>query len=72
MRGVILNNYPQKCDDVNLRLMPRLIEEYTEVKILGILPEFTKNINPNDLIGEMINSVDIEGVFQLRIAKLQM
>lgn len=72
MRGVILNNYPQKCDDVNLRLMPRLIEEYTEVKILGILPEFTKNINPNDLIGEMLNSVDIEGVFQLRIAKLQM
>ena len=72
IRGAILSNYPQNCEDVNIKLMPRIIEEYTGVKILGILPAFDKNINPNDLICEILNGVDIEGIFQVRIAKLQM
>ena len=72
IRGVILSNYPKVCDDVNIKLLPRLIEEYTGAKVLGILPKFENNINPNDLIAEMLNGVDIEGVFQVRIAKLQM
>ena len=72
IRGVILNNYPQNCDNVNIKLLPRLIEEYTEVKILGILPTFEKTVNPSDLIAEILNGVDIEGVFQVRIGKLQM
>ncbi len=72
LRGVILSNYPQTCDDVNIKLMPRLIEEYTNAKVLGILPEFDKNLNPNDLITEILNGVDVEGVFNVRIAKLQM
>lgn len=71
-RGVILTNYPTNTDDVNIKLMPRLIEEYTGVKILGVLPEFSLNINPNDLIMEILNGVDIEGVFNIKIAKLQM
>lgn len=71
-RGVILCDYPEKTEDVNIKLMPRLIEEYTDIKILGILPAFDKNINPNDLIMEILNGVDIEGVFNIRIAKLQM
>lgn len=72
VRGVILSNYPQKCDDVNVKLMPRLIEEYTGTKVLGILPTFERNVNPNDLISEILNGIDIEAVFQIRIAKLQM
>ncbi len=71
-RGVILSNYPEATDDVNIKLLPRLIEEYTKVKILGILPSFEKNVNPNDLITEILNGVDIEAVFQIPIAKLQM
>ena len=71
-RGVILGNYPENTDDVNIKLMPRLIEEYTDVKILGVLPSFDKNLNPNDLITEILNGVDIEAVFDVPIAKLQM
>lgn len=71
LRGVILSNYPQNCEDFNIKFMPRLIEEYTTTKVLGILPEFEKNLNPNDLITEILNGVDVEGVFNLRIAKLQ-
>lgn len=69
-RGVILSNYPQVTDDVNIKLLPRLIEEYTNVKILGILPSFERNVNPNDLITEILNGVDIEAVFGIPIAKL--
>ncbi len=71
LRGVILSNYPQNCEDVNIKLMPRLIEEYTNTKVLGILPVFEKNLNPNDLITEILNGTDVEAVFNLRIAKLQ-
>ena len=71
LRGVVLSNYPESCEDVNIKLMPRLIEEYTNTKVLGILPEFDKNLNPNDLITEILNGVDVEGVFNVRIAKLQ-
>ena len=52
--------------------MPSLIEEYTGTKVLGILPTFERNVNPNDLISEILNGIDIEAVFQIRIAKLQM
>lgn len=72
IRGIILSNFPQNCDDINIKLLPRLIEEYTGVKILGILPTFEKTVNPNDLIAEILNGVDIEGVFQVKIAKLQL
>ncbi len=71
-RGVILGSYPENTDDVNIKLMPRLIEEYTDVKILGVLPAFDRNLNPNDLITEILNGVDIEAVFDVQIAKLQL
>ncbi len=71
-RGVILSNYPDNTVNANIRMMPRLIEEYTDIKVLGILPVFEKNLNPNDLITEVLNGVDIEAVFEVRIAKLQL
>ena len=49
-----------------------LVEEYTDVKILGVLPSFDRNLNPNDLITEILNGVDIEAVFDVQIAKLQL
>ena len=71
-RGVIINEYPDNTDDMNIKLLPRLIEEYTDIKILGVLPFFERNVNPNDLITEVLNGADIEGIFQVQIAKLQM
>ncbi len=71
-RGVIITDFPENSCDANIKLMPRLIEEYTDVKILGILSQFDRNINPNDLITEVLNGVDIEAVFNIKIAKLQL
>lgn len=71
IRGVILNDYPENTDDINIKLMPKLIEEYSDAKVLGMLPQFDKNINPNDLINVVLNNVDLESVFNVQIAKLK-
>ena len=73
IRGIILTNYPEQTENSEIKMLPRLIEEYTDVKILGILPHFNKNdLNPNDLISEILSGVDLEAVVNIRIAKLQL
>lgn len=66
VRGVILNDCPEKTD------MPRLIEEHTDAKILGMLPKIRPNIKPDELISTILTSVDIEGVLDMKIAKLEL
>lgn len=72
IRGIIINNYPEGNVDLNLRSAPRLIEEYTDAKILGIIKHFSdiKQITPSDLITNILNGIDIESVFNVKIAKL--
>jgi dethiobiotin synthetase len=72
VRGVIINNFGQNSDNTDLKTAPRLIEEYSDAKILGIIRHFDepKKLNPNDLITEMLNGIDIESVFNVKIAKL--
>lgn len=72
-RGVIINGYPSEFTDIsnlNIKSFPRLIEKYTNAKILGILPEISRSIKPNDLISEILTGVDLESVFDVKIAKL--
>ena len=72
-RGIILTNYPENPQNPDIKLLPRIIEEYTDVKILGILPKFNKaELNPSDLISEILSGVDLEAVVNIRIAKLQL
>ena len=53
---------------------PKLIEKYTDTKILGVMPhiENLKKINPNDLISNVLTGIDIESVFDVKIAKLEL
>ena len=69
IRGVIINNCTEKTD----KNLPRLIESYTAAKVLGILPYFEniKKINPNDLISNVLEGIDLESVFDVKIAKLE-
>ena len=71
LRGIIINDYPQNTDNEDIKMMSILIEEYTGSKVLGILPEYINTITPSDLISEMLNRVDIEQVFKIKIAKLK-
>ncbi len=70
INGIIINDYPYESNDAEIKMMPKLIEEYTNEKILGILPKIDKNINPEDLITVMLNGIDIESVFKIKISKL--
>lgn len=72
IRGVIINNFPDSISSLDMKTAPRIIEEYTNAKILGIVKSFRnpKNLNPNDLITTVLNGVDIESVFDVRIEKL--
>ena len=70
VRGIIINDYPTNTDNEDIKMMSKLIEEYTGTKILGILPEFVRTITPSDLITEILNRIDIESVFKIKIAKL--
>lgn len=70
--GVIMNRYPEDKDDIAIKTAPRLIEEYSDAKILGIIPALKNfdTITPGALIDIFINCVDIEKVFGLKIPKL--
>lgn len=72
VRGVIINNYPENTTDIEVKTAPRLIEEYSDTKILGIVKKFddVKKITPSDLITNILNGIDIESVFDVKIAKL--
>lgn len=72
IRGVIINNFPETTDDISIKSAPRLIEEFSEAKILGIIKHFSnpEKINPPDLIMSILNGIDIESVFDVKIPKL--
>lgn len=72
VRGVIINNYPENVQNADIKAIPRLIEEYSDAKILGIMGNYPdiKKINPSDLITNILNGIDIESVFDVKIAKL--
>lgn len=72
--GVVINRYPQDTDDIAIKTAPRLIEEYTDVSILGIIPDIADfdNVKPGALINVFVNSVDIEKIFRIKIPKLDL
>lgn len=71
IRGVIITDYPDNSDDENIKFLPRFIEEYTDAKVLGVIPILNTNIRPDDLIDTILTGIDIEAVFDSPIAKLQ-
>lgn len=72
--GVIINRYPQGTNDPAIKTAPKLIEEYSDATILGIIPDIKdfKNAKPGALINILINSLDIEGIFRIKIPKLNL
>lgn len=72
--GIIINKYPQGTNDIAIKTAPGLIEEYSGVNILGIIPEIPdfELTKPGELINVFINSVDIEKIFRIKIPKLNL
>lgn len=72
IRGVVINNIQEDCPQQLLNAIPRVIEEYTNVKILGLIPYIGAKFSPEDLITNILNGVDIESLFNVKIEKLDL
>ncbi len=72
IRGVIINNITEDCPKNLLTAIPRVIEEYTNIKILGLVPHLESGFSPEDLITGILNGIDIESVFNVKIEKLEL
>lgn len=72
IRGVIINNIMEDCPKNLLNAIPRVIEEYTNIKILGLISHIDGKISPEDLITNVLNGVDIESIFDVKIEKLEL
>ena len=70
VRGVIINNISEDCSKELLTSITRVIEEYSNVTILGLLPSLGNKVLPEELITATLNGIDIESVFDVKIEKL--
>lgn len=72
INGVIINKYPQFTDNLAITTVPRLIEEYSDTKIVGIVKDFgnLENTFPSEVIDNLLNSLDLETIFDIRIPRL--
>lgn len=69
--GVIINKYPVYSDSAEIKSFPVIIENYCNIKVLGLIRSFGGNsIQANTLIKEVLNGIDIQDVFRMKIPKL--
>ena len=72
VKGVVINNIKENCSTELLTSITRIIEEYSNVKILGLLTNLVEKVLQEDLITGILNGLDIEKVFNVKIEKLEM
>ena len=72
IRGVVINNISEDCSKKTLTSITRIIEEYSNAKILGLISQLKGKITPEDLITLIINGIDIESIFDVKIEKLDL
>ena len=69
--GVIINKFSAFSDNPEIKEFPNLIENYCDVKVLGLIRNFRGNsVQTNTLINEILNGIDLEDVFRMKIPKL--
>lgn len=69
--GVIINKFPVYSENPEIKTFPSIIEEYCDIKVLGLIRDFkSRSLPANILISEIINGIDIQELFQMKIPKL--
>ncbi len=69
--GTVINKFPAYSDNIAVKSFPEIIEKYGGVKILGLIRKFKgKSISTNTLINEILNGIDLEDLFKMKISKL--
>ncbi len=69
VKGIIINNYPEKPDKY-AKLYPVFLAENLQLPILGIVKKI-KSTTASGLIDTILSSVNLEGVFGMEIPKLR-
>lgn len=72
VRGVIINKIKDECPKELLTSITRVIEECTNITILGLLPYLGVRPAPEEVITAILNGVDVESVFNVKIEKLEL
>ena len=72
VRGAVINNISESCPNQDLTSITRIIEEYSGINILGLIPNIGYKFLPEDLINATLNGIDIESVFRIKIEKLDL
>ena len=71
--GVIINKFPVYSESAEIKSFPSLIEKYSDVKIVGLIRNFKgRSITTSTLISEIINGINLEEIFKMKISKLNM
>ena len=68
VRGVVINNISDDCPKEMLTATTRVIEEYSNVNIVGLIPHLGNRVRPEELITGILNGLDIESIFKVKIA----
>ena len=70
--GVIVTDCPYHTDDENIKNLPKLINQYTNTRVVGVFPQIDNiyALSACDLISYVLGGVNLENVFNIKIAKL--
>ena len=69
--GIIINKFPATSKNEDIQTFPTLAEKYSNTKLLGIIRNFCgKSVHTNILINEVLNGIDLEEVFRIKLKKL--
>ncbi|OGH96966.1 MAG: dethiobiotin synthase [Candidatus Melainabacteria bacterium GWF2_32_7] len=72
--GIIISNYPANTDDIAIKAAPDMIKSLSGVDILGVLPKvegLMHDFNNHELLIEyVINNLDLQQIFRIKIPKL--
>ncbi len=68
IRGIILNKFI-KSSDLDIKKLPALIEAYSGIPIVGIV-RYQAQVTPSGLIDTVLQSIDLETIFGMKIPKL--
>ena len=71
--GILLNEYDENSISMEEKYFPQLISRYTNAKVVGTLPHYDNfnNLTPGTLIEDVLNRVNLESLFGIKIAKLE-
>ncbi|MGN0031406.1 MAG: ATP-dependent dethiobiotin synthetase BioD [Candidatus Gastranaerophilaceae bacterium] len=70
--GIIINQYDENSKNLEHKYFPQIIKEFSNYEILGLIPDYkdVKTLSPETLIADILNRINIEKLFGLKIAKL--